>query len=327
MDVERSLASATSFENREEMKSTRSNSEKRSSRPKKPATPSQVDANQGSRLIDKRIQYLNDWRGETLAEIRRLIHEADPDIVEECKWVKPTNPMGVPVWSHDGIVCTGETYKEVVKITFAHGAALKDPRELFNSSLEGNTRRAIDIHEGERLNAKAFKDLIRAAVAANVASKAPKAKSPAKSSVTTRSTANTRTKPVKLLSGGNPQIAKGDGEAPVQAYIAAMPGWKSKLGKRLDNLIMRNAPNAHKAVRWNSPFYGIEGQGWFLSFHVFTRYVKVGFFAGASLKPVPPGASKDKNMRYLDIYENDELDESQFASWVKQAAALPGWIP
>ena len=135
-----------------------------------------------------------------------------------------------------------------------------------------------------------------------------------------------KAKPVKLLSGGNPQIAKGEGDAPVQAYIAAMAGWKRDLGKRLDALIVRNVPKVRKAVKWNSPFYGIEGQGWFLSFHVFTKYVKVGFFRGASLRPVPPGDSKDKNMRYLDIYESDDLDEAQMAKWVKQAAELPGWL-
>ena len=135
-----------------------------------------------------------------------------------------------------------------------------------------------------------------------------------------------KTKPVKLLSGGNPQIAKADGDAPVQAYIAAMPGWKSALGKRLDELIVRTVPGVQKAVRWNSPFYGVEGQGWFLSFHVLTRYVKVTFFAGASLKPVPPGCTpKSKESRWLDIYEADELDEAQMAKWVTQAAALPGW--
>ncbi len=133
--------------------------------------------------------------------------------------------------------------------------------------------------------------------------------------------------PVKLLSGGNPQIAKGDGDVPVQAYIAAMPGWKSELGRRLDALIVQAAPQVRKAVRWNSPFYGIEGQGWFLSFHVLTRYVKVTFFAGASLRPVPPGAGKDKLARWIDIYEDDELDEAQMTSWIKQAAALPGWDP
>ena len=134
-------------------------------------------------------------------------------------------------------------------------------------------------------------------------------------------------KRVPLLSGGNPQIAKAEGNAPVQAYISAMPGWKRRLGKRLDALIARNVPRVRKAVKWNSPFYGIEGQGWFLSFHVFTRYVKVTFFRGTALRPVPPGASKQKNVRYLDIHEGDDLDEAQMGSWVKQAAALPGWIP
>ena len=130
-------------------------------------------------------------------------------------------------------------------------------------------------------------------------------------------------KPV-LLAGGNPQIAKADGDAPVQAYIAAMPGWKRDVGRRLDALIVRNVPDVRKAVRWNSPFYGIEGQGWFLSCHVFTRYVKVTFFQGASLRPVPPGSGKDKDSRWIDIHE-DDLDEAQMATWIRQAAALPGW--
>ena len=134
-----------------------------------------------------------------------------------------------------------------------------------------------------------------------------------------------KAKAVKLLSGGNPQIAKADGDAPVQQYIRAMPGWKRDVGERLDALIGKAVPNVRKAVKWNSPFYGMEGQGWFLSFHVFTRYVKVTFFRGASLEPPPPGPSKDKNTRYLDFYEG-ELDEVQFAKWVKQAAALPGWM-
>ena len=128
-----------------------------------------------------------------------------------------------------------------------------------------------------------------------------------------------------LLSGGNPQIAKADGDAPVQAYIAAMPGWKRDIGKRLDALIVRNVPNVRKAVKWNSPFYGIEGQGWFLAFHVFTHYVKVTFFRGTSLRPVPPGGT-GKDARWIDIHE-DDLDEAQMATWVKQAAALPGWVP
>jgi hypothetical protein len=129
-----------------------------------------------------------------------------------------------------------------------------------------------------------------------------------------------------LLSGGNPRIAKADGDAPVQAYIAAMPGWKRDVGQRLDALIVRTLPGVRKAVKWNSPFYGLEGQGWFLSFHTFTHHVKVAFFHGASLRPLPPGASKDKNTRYLDIREHDELDQATFAKWVKQAAALPGFL-
>ena len=131
------------------------------------------------------------------------------------------------------------------------------------------------------------------------------------------------TKPV-LLSGGNPQIAKGYGDAPVQAYIAAMPGWKRELGRRLDALIVRTVPGVRKAVRWNSPFYGVEDQVWFLSYHCFAKYVKVAFFRGASLFPLPPGASKQKDVRYLDIHEDEELDEAQLAAWVKQASLLPG---
>ena len=122
-----------------------------------------------SRLIDQRIRELGGWRGETLARMRALILEADPEMTEECKWVKPTNPLGVPVWSHAGIVCTGETYAKVVKLTFAQGASIPDPSRLFNSSLEGNTRRAIDIHEGEKVDAGAFKALVREAVAENSA--------------------------------------------------------------------------------------------------------------------------------------------------------------
>ena len=130
---------------------------------------------------------------------------------------------------------------------------------------------------------------------------------------------------MKLLSGGNPQVAKGDGDAPVQAYIAAMPGWKRDVGARLDALIVGAVPKVQKAVKWNSPFYGLDGNGWFLSFHVFARYVKVTFFRGASLRPVPPGASKQKDVRYLDIHEG-AFDEAQLIKWVKQAAKLPGFL-
>jgi hypothetical protein len=129
----------------------------------------------------------------------------------------------------------------------------------------------------------------------------------------------------RRLAGGNPQIAKGDGDEPVQAYIAAMPGWKQDVGRRLDALIVRAVPDVRKAVKWNSPFYGGEGGGWFLSFHCFTKYVKVAFFRGTSLRPVPPGESKSDDTRYLDIHEHDELDEAQLTDWVKQASGLPGW--
>ena len=127
-----------------------------------------------------------------------------------------------------------------------------------------------------------------------------------------------------LLSGGNPQIPKGDGDAPVQAYIAAMPEWKRDIGIALDTLIVRAVPDVRKAVRWNSPFYGAEGQGWVLSYHVFTRYVKVTFFKGSSLDPIPPGGGKDKDSRWIDIHK-DDLDEAQMTRWVQQAAKLPGW--
>ncbi len=126
-----------------------------------------------------------------------------------------------------------------------------------------------------------------------------------------------------LLSGGNPQIAKADGDAPVQAYVRAMPGWKRAAGRRIDELITRNVPGVHKAVKWNSPFYGLEGRGWFLSLHCYTRYIKVTFFRGRSLRPIPPGESRHPQVRYLDIHE-DELDEAQLADWVKQASELPG---
>jgi hypothetical protein len=252
-----------------------------------------------SDLITARIRELGDWRGETLALVRKLIREADPAIVEEWKW-------GVPVWSRDGIVCTGETYKQAVKLTFARGALIRDPRHLFNSSMTGNTRRAIDFHAGDEIDGRSLQDLVREAVAFN-----RKKAGPGK---------------VKLLSGGNPQIAKGDGDAPVQAFIAAMPGWKRDVGRKLDALISRAVPKVRKAVKWNSPFYGMEGKGWFLSFHCFSKYIKVGFFRGASLRPRPPGVSKQKDVRYLDIREDEPLDEKRMTLWVKQASKLPGWM-
>ncbi len=156
--------------------------------------------------------------------------------------------------------------------------------------------------------------------------KAPKkAKAPAKKVAAKRRTA-AATAPGKpaLLSGGNPQIPKGYGAAPVQAYLAAMPGWKQTVGRRLDALIVRTVPGVRKAVKWNTPLYGVEEGKWFLSYHCFDRYVKVAFFRGASLRPPPPGPSKSKDVRYLDIHEDDEFDETQIADWVKQASRLPG---
>ena len=131
------------------------------------------------------------------------------------------------------------------------------------------------------------------------------------------------TKP-KLLAGGNPQIPMGYGDAPVQAYIAALPGWKRDVGRRLDALVTRAVPEVHKAVKYNSPFYGLDDTEWFLSFHCYDRYIKVAFFNGAALRPPPPEGSKQKNVRYLHVHEDDEIDEAQFTRWVKQASKLPG---
>ena len=306
--------------------------------------------NSASRLIDQRIRDLDGWRGETLARMRALILEADPAMTEEWKWDNP-------VWSHHGIVCTGEAYKKVVKLTFPRGASISDPSRLFNSSLAGNTRRGNrhrrrdpgrwwrlqGAREGRGGPKWRGEQTVEPDDIPMPAKRKPRAKGTTRASKpresAARSGSSTKAKPgarkagpskvrkgkVALLSGGNPQIAKGEGDAPVQAYIAAMPGWKRDVGQRLDALIVRNVPDVRKAVKWNSPFYGVEGQGWFLSFHVFTRYVKVAFFRGASLRPVPPGASKHNDVRYFDIHEGEELDESPMATWVKQAAALRGW--
>ena len=169
--------------------------------------------------------------------------------------------------------------------------------------------------EEDKIAKGALKTLLRAAVAYNRKHSVPKSKG-------SRGAA----KPV-LLSGDNPQIPKADGDAPVQAYIAAIPGWKRDVARRFDALVVRTLPDVRKAVKWNSPFYGIEGQGWFVSFHCFTKYVKVAFFQGSSLRPLPPGESKDKNTRYLDIHQDDQLDEETVASWIRQASQLPGWVP
>src|SRR5438874_13709771 len=163
----------------------------------------------------------------------------------------------------------------------------------------------------------------RRGMSKRVDAKAAKPRKTAPNKTPPKSQSRRSAKPA-LLAGGNPQIAKADGDAPVQAYIAAMPGWKRDVGRRLDALVMRIVPGVRKAVKWNTPFYGVEGQGWFLGFHCFTKYVKVAFFRGSSLRPVPPGESKSKDTRYLDIHEDDQLDEAQLAAWVKQASQLPG---
>jgi hypothetical protein len=159
-------------------------------------------------------------------------------------------------------------------------------------------------------------------MAGKAPAKSSRPKTSARKAVPKPTSSKPATEPV-LLSGGNPQIAKGTGDAPVQAYIAAMPGWKRDVGRRLDALVTRAVPGVRKAVKWNSPFYGVDDGMWFLSFHCFAKYIKVAFFRGAALQPVPPGASKQKDVRYLDIYE-DQLDEDQFVDWVKQACKLPG---
>ncbi len=261
------------------------------------------------------------WQAQMLDRIRAQIQKALPDITEERKWKKPSNAMqGIPVWSLDGIICTGETYKASVKLTFPKGASLPDPSRLFNASLEGNARRAIDLRQGDALNAKAFAALLRAAAIANV--KPPK-----------RPTTKAASKPkVKLLSGDNPQIAKGYGDASVQQYLAAIPGWKRITAQRIDALIARAVPNVRKAVKWNSPLYAAPSapeSEWFLSMHCFAKYVKVAFFRGTSLQPMPPGESKQPQVRYLDISEDDSINsgstfnDKQFITWVKAASRLP----
>jgi len=162
-----------------------------------------------------------------------------------------------------------------------------------------------------------------AKVAKKAAAKRVTAKAAKPRKAAPKSQSRKATKPA-LLSGGNPQIAKAYGDAPVQAYIAAMPGWKSDVGRRIDALIVRIVPGVRKSVKWNSPLYGVEDQVWFLGVRCFTKYIKVAFFRGASLRPLPPGESKQKEVRYLDIHEDDQLDEAQLAAWVKQASQLPG---
>jgi len=284
-----------------------------------------------SKQIDKLIAKTKDWRGKRLAEIRQLIHAVDAEVVEDWKW------MGTPCWSHDGMYLIANPHKDKVKLTFFHGAQLPDPKKLFNAGLGGGKWRAIDIREADKVDKGALKALIRAAVKYNTSHEVPKSKG-SRGSMPKKKTSKKAVRPAtksapkeastksRLLSGGNPQIAKGDGDAPVQAYIAAAPGWKGDVSKRLDALVVRAVPAVRKAVKWNSPFYGIAGQGWFMSFHCMTKYVKVAFFFGAKLDPLPPVESSDKNVRYFHVHEKELIDEALVSSWIRQAAAMPGWL-
>ena len=270
------------------------------------ATKKSPDELSAEERIDARVAELGDWRGARLAVFRKLIHEAEPDVTEEWKW------RGTPVWEYNGILLVGDGFKDKVKLTFQSGAMLRDRDNVFNAGLSGNKWRAIDSFEGDEIDKAGFKKLVREAVSYNTKQRLSKAKG-----------GMVDGKPV-LLSGGNPQMPKSEGDAPVQAYIAAIPRWKSDLARRLDEIIVRNVPEVRKAMRWNSPFYGVEGRGWFVSYHVFSRYVKVTFLNGASLNPVPCGGGNDPDSRWVDIYEG-ELDEEQMADWVRQSAAVPGW--
>jgi hypothetical protein len=278
-----------------------------------------------------------DWRMAMLEHVRLLIKKTLPAITEERKWKKPSNAMqGIPVWSLDGIICTGETYKAVIKLTFPKGASLADPAKLFNASLDGGARRAIDLREGDTLNARAFATLLRAAAKANAKSEPeakPKANSkPDRNGARNATKASTSKSKVRLLSGENPQITKGYGDAPVKNYLAAIPGWKQKSAAHIDALIEQAIPNVRKAVKWNSPLYAAPDappSEWFLSMHCFAKYIKIAFFRGTSLTPMPPGESKQPAVRYLDICEDGSIkqggtfDEKQFIVWVKAAARLP----
>ena len=270
------------------------------------ASKKSADELSAAERIDARVVELDDWRGARLAEFRKLIHEAEPDVTEERKW------RGTPVWEYNGILLVGDGLKDKVKLTFHCGAMLRDRDNVFNAGLGGNKWRAIDSFEGDEIDKTGFKKLVREAVSYNTKQRLSKAKG-----------GMVDGKPV-LLSGGNPQMPKSEGDAPVQAYIAAIPRWKSDLARRLDEIIVGNVPEVRKAMRWNSPFYGVAGRGWFVSYHVFTRYVKVTFLNGASLDPVPSGGGRDPDSRWVDICEG-ELDEEQMADWVRQSAGLPGW--
>lgn len=245
-----------------------------------------------SELIDQHVEELGDWRGDVLTRVRALVHHAAPDVTEAWKW------RGVPTWELDRTICTGETYADKVKLTFTHGASLDDPSGLFNASLDGGVRRAIDLHEGDELDGRAFVALVREAAGLP-----------------------------RLLSGENPQVPKGDGPEALQGYLDAMPGWKREVGRHLHGLVVASVPDVEQAVRWNSPFYGVEGHGWIISFHCITKYIKVTFFSGAELEPPPPETSKEEAVRYLHVHEDEAIDDAQVTSWIAQASRIDGWIP
>lgn len=251
--------------------------------------------------------------------LRSIIREEAPDAVERIAY-------GLPTWHRgENLLHLGAFARHVgVYPGPAAIEAFADELKSFSTS-----KGAIQLPHDRDLPVDLVRRIVRWRLEHLTEDRPPRAKSgpkaPPRVAEKVKSSAR-EAKAVKLLSGGNPQIAKAEGNAPVQAYIDAMPGWKRHVGKRLDELIARSVPSARKAVKWNSPFYGIDGQGWFLSFHVFTRCVKVTFFRGTSLRPLPPGTSKHKDVRHVDIHE-DDLDEVQMAKWVRQAAALPGWIP
>ncbi len=256
-----------------------------------------------SKQTNENIASFDDWRGPILAEIRDLVWEADPEVVEDSK------PMGCPTWSHTGIFAVSTASDDQVRISFANGSKLSDPENLLKYTPKGDTWWAIELNEGDEIDDHAFKELVQRAVTYNIKNKPSYIKEAAG--------------PI-LLSGGNPQIPKGDGDAPVQAYIALMPEWKRELGCRIDDLIEQIVPNVQKAMRWNSPFYGVKAKGWFLSYHVFDKYLKVTFLNGASLNPIPSGGGKDPDSRWINIIEN-EFDTAQMSDWVRQSAAMPGW--
>ena len=257
----------------------------------------------GKKLTNAKIASLDGWRGKMLTEIRDLVWEADPEVVEEWK------PMGYPAWSHTGIYAVATVRDDLVTVSFAHGSKLADPNRLFNNAPNHDTWWSIELHEHDAIDDIGFKGLVEQAVAYNIKNKPSYIKDVAG--------------PI-YLSGGNPQIPKGDGDAPVQAYIALMPGWKRKLGTELDQLIEHLVPDVQKAMRWNSPFYGVEGQGWFLSYHVFDKYLKITFLNGTTLNPIPSGGGKDPDSRWINIFEN-AFDADQMSDWIRQSAAVPGW--